>query len=99
MPNDFLRLRGVIIHVDIVFADANTCKPGNQTRIHNLEAVCAGAAPNINGASYGVRSGARPSFGLFPLLGAVCRIRHKRDISQSAGCIQFIYCVLLHILQ
>lgn len=79
MPNNLLRLRGIIIHVDIVFADADAGKPGNQTRLHNLVSVRAGVAPNINGASCCVRTGAGPAFVLFPRPGTVCGIKHERD--------------------
>lgn len=99
MPNDFLRLRGVIIHVDIVFADADTGKPGKQTRLQNLVSVHAGVAPNINGASCCVRTGAGPAFGLFPRLGTVCGIKHERNAGIPPCKIQFIHCVLLHVLQ
>lgn len=99
MPNDLLRLRGIIIHVDISFSDADTGKPGKQTRLHNLVSVRAGVAPNINGASCGVRSGAGTAFGLFPRPGTVCGIEHKRNAGIFPCKIQFIHCVLLHVLQ
>lgn len=98
MPNYVLRLRRVIIHVDVGFRDPDTPESDGETSPHDLHPVGAGIAPYIDGATSRVCTRSTTAPGLVPRRGTVCAIQDKGDARPFPGRIQFVESVLRHLL-
>ena len=98
MPHYIWRLGRVVVNVNIRFSDTNSRKPNRQTRLYYFQPVCACIASNVNAAPVRMCARSRPAAFLFPRRGTVCGIEYKRNPGQFAGRIQFVHCVLFHIL-
>ena len=98
MPHYILHLCWVIVHVDVSFRDTDTPETDRKTRPYNLHSVCACVTSNINSAAcrMGPCTTAPPSF--VPCWRTVCAIQYERNTGQFSGCVQFVECVLCHLL-
>lgn len=98
MPNHILRLRRIIVDVDVGLADTDTSEARRKAGPHNLHSVGACIAPYIHRAARRMSPRAAAPSGAIPSRGTVCAIQHERDSGPFPGLVQPGERVLLHLL-
>lgn len=98
MPNYVLCLCRIIVHVDVGLRYPDASKTNRKASTNDFHPVGACVASYIYSTTRCVGSCSTAPPGFVPCRRSVCTVQYKRDACPLPSCVQFVECVLCHLL-